>query len=81
MRKFGKFPRKELAIGILVVEDRAVQVLIDVAEELKGKCVNSWPPTVNFINVFCMLFSYECCFGSFFLCTYVHTYVEKKLPK
>jgi len=38
-------------------------------------------PAVNFINVFSVLFSYECRFCSFVLCTYFCTYVEKKLPK
>ena len=47
MRKFSKFPCEKLAVGILIVEDWAVQVLIDVAEELKGESVNGWPPEVN----------------------------------
>ena len=47
MRKFGKFPCKKLAIRILVVEDGAVQVLVDVTEELKGERVIGRPPGVN----------------------------------
>jgi len=34
-------------------------------------------PAVNFINVLCALFLYECHFGSFFLRTHIHTNIEK----
>ena len=58
MRKFGKFPCKKLAIRILVVEDGAVQVLVDVTEELKGERVNGRPPGVN-ITKQCLVEFYQ----------------------
>jgi hypothetical protein len=51
MRKFRKFPREELAVGVLVVEDGAVQVLVDVAEELKGERVNGRPPGDQYVII------------------------------
>jgi hypothetical protein len=51
MRKFRKFPREELAVRVLVVEDGAVQILVDVSEELKGERVNCWPPRDQHVTI------------------------------